>query len=364
MAYQDFMQRAVKLARKGLGSTRPNPPVGALVVKDGRIIGQGYHRAAGKPHAEIDALSNCSESPVGADLYVTLEPCSTQGRTGACTESIYQMGIKRVFVGATDPSEANGSRAQNLLEAKGIEYYAGVLQHECEALIAPFCRFTLDQRPWVTLKAGVSLDGRIACANGHSQWITGKKARRSAHCLRRQMDAVLVGAETFRKDNPRLTARSENNTLKVPLRIVLFSGGELPESHHLLTEHAEQTLLVVDKPILSADLKDKGVQEWVYTSREKCLAELMRELHRREIIHLLVEGGGQTHVAFWNADFVDEVCLYVAPIILGEGPLWLPTVQTAPTSVQKALRLKGVLHQRMDEDMMIRGYIERDSAHV
>ncbi|OED35848.1 riboflavin biosynthesis protein RibD [PVC group bacterium (ex Bugula neritina AB1)] len=358
--HDKHMRRAIALARKGLGDTYPNPPVGAVVVKDGVIIGSGYHAKAGSPHAEVNALLSCEGKTHGADLYVTLEPCSTEGRTGPCTDAIVAHGIKRVFVGAMDPSDENGSYARGHLEKKGIEITFGICREECEDLIAPFHMRVTHRRPWITLKTAVSLDGRIACHNGHSRWITGEESRRSVHEIRETVDAILVGENTFLKDDPRLTARSLDKTLKVPLRIVLFTGEKIPETKNLVTDHPEKTLFVTSKSILTDELKRRGVQEWVtpfsyISDGEAFFDAFMKELYLRDICHLLVEGGSETYKSFMDHDLVDEICMYIAPKIIGSGPFWLSSMSHNISTVEESLKLKKVSWTKLGDDFFMQG---------
>ena len=190
------MRQALREAHKGIGKTSPNPPVGAVVVKHDHVIARGYHKKAGGPHAEVVALSKAGQHAKSSDLYVTLEPCSTFGKTPPCTEAIIQSGIKRVFVGSVDPTEANGHVGLDLLRKANIEVIESCLAEECDQLIAPFKTFVNQQRPWIIAKVAMSLDGRIACSNGDSQWITSLESRQLVHKLRRQVDAILVGRKT------------------------------------------------------------------------------------------------------------------------------------------------------------------------
>lgn len=362
--HKHWMKLALKEARKGLGVTYPNPPVGAVVVRDGRMIGKGYHHKAGLAHAEVEALASCTESPEGADLYVTLEPCSTQGRTGACTDAIVKHGLKRVFYGAADPTLANAGGAKTSLEKHGIEVVGGVEDELCRELLEPFAAYHRRQRPWVTAKAAISLDGRIACASGDSSWISCQASRRYVHQLRQTIDAILVGETTFLKDNPRLNARVKDTVVHTPLRIVLCSKSHLPEDYHLFTESPEKTLVVSDRPILSETLKQAGVQEWHYRSRSTCLQELMEELHRRQIVHLMVEGGGQTLARFADAQLIDDVYLFVAPKVIGEGPLWLPKLSDPAVSMQDAIALTNVRYQRKGIDTVVYGRWPKEDGDV
>ena len=300
-----FMRIALREARRGLGRTSPNPAVGAVIVSPaGQFLSGGWHRAAGQPHAEIEALRALAD-PVqarGATIYVTLEPCSTHGRTPPCTGAILRAGLARVVVGATDPNPRHAGRGQEVLRADGVEVRSGVLAEECAALNRPFNRWIVTGRPWVIAKAALSLDGHLARPPGEGQWLTGPTARAHAHReLRARVDAILVGAGTVRADDPALTVRGVPGARgrPQPWRVVLTRSGDLPAGARLFTdEHRDRTLVLY----------------------RRSPAEVLDELGQRQVTSLLVEGGGETLAAFFDAGLVDEVSFYVAPILVGDGP--------------------------------------------
>src|SRR4051812_30157996 len=266
------MRAALREARRGLGQTSPNPAVGAIIVRDGRVIARGFHRRAGLPHAEIEALGALSKPALakGATIYVTLEPCSTHGRTPPCVSAIIAAGFKRVVIGTIDPNPAHAGRGIELLRAAGIAVTIGVLETESRALNAAFNHWIVTKMPLVIARAGMSLDGRLTRPPGEGQWLTNAAARKDAHQLRAQVDAILVGAETVRRDNPRLTVRGIRGA-KQPWRIVVTRSGNLPKDAHLFTdEHRERTL--------------------VY--RGKSLRTVLRDLGKRHITSIMIEGGG------------------------------------------------------------------------
>ena len=290
-----FLREAVQLARLGEGLTRPNPPVGAVLVADGDIIGRGYHQKAGGPHAEIEAICNAHEQGhevAGATLYVTLEPCSTTGRTPPCTDAIIDADIRRVVAGAIDPNPQQHSGA-NQLEAAGIKLKIIELD-ETRQLIEPFAWKILFDRPFVTLKLGMTLDGQIADAEGQSKWITGQDARMEVQAMRRRADAILAGTETLRADNPSLLPRPANG--RKPWRVVIDRQQNLSPHLKVFTDKAKDQTLIM---------------------RDEALSRILRRLARRDVMHLLVEGGGVLAASLIRENLVDEFVFFYAPSLLG-----------------------------------------------
>ena len=288
-----MLRLAIRDARKGIGKTAPNPAVGAVLVRNGEVISKGWHRAAGKPHAEIEALGKVS-SAAGCTLYVTLEPCSTHGRTPPCTAAIIESGISRVVFGATDPNPSHAGRAIKILKKAGVEILSGVLVDECRELNAAWNKWIATGLPFVTAKAGMSLDGHIASFPGR-RWITSEAARADAMRLRANCDAILVGAETVRVDDPHLTLRGISKSPQ-PLRVVWSRSGKIPSDSKILTDEFQDRTLVF-----------KG----------KSLRAVLQDLGRRGVHHVLIEGGGRTHGEAFDRGLVDRVVFYVAPVLLG-----------------------------------------------
>jgi len=287
------MRLAIREARKGIGKTAPNPAVGAVLVRNGKLISKGWHRAAGRPHAEIDALGKVSDA-AGCTLYVTLEPCSSHGRTPPCTAAIIQAGISRVVFGATDPNPAHAGRATKILKKAGVEVSKGVLADQCSELNTAWNKWISTGLPFVTAKAGMSLDGRIASFPGR-RWITSEAARVDAMKIRASCEAILVGAETVRIDDPHLTIRGFSKC-RQPWRVVWSRSGEIPPESKILTdEFRDRTLVFKGKSLLS----------------------VLRDLGRRGVQHVLIEGGGRTHGEAFDCGLVDRVVFYVAPVLLG-----------------------------------------------
>lgn len=316
-----WMDKAIRLARRAEGMTRPNPPVGAILVKNGRKIGQGWHRKAGGPHAEVYALRQAKGKARRSTLYVTLEPCSTTGRTPPCTNAILRAGITRVVVGAIDPNPLHAGRGLRMLRKAGIQVVVGICSKEARNLISPFACRMLRQRPFFSLKLGLSLDGRIADSSHSSRWITGPEAREQVQALRRSADAILVGAGTVRHDNPSLWPRPDRQ--RNPWRIVVVGDGPLPFRAQLFTDaHASRTLVVAPKgwqPACAHAIRRSGAMV-LELPRKNLLQALARELGQMGILKVLCEGGGILAGELLRSKLVDELCVFLSPVMIG-GPV-------------------------------------------
>jgi len=320
---ETWMRRALELGRRGEGRTRPNPPVGALIVRDGQVIGEGWHRRAGDPHAEIEALAGLApDQTAGATLYVTLEPCSTQGRTPPCTDAILRSGIARVVVSAVDPNPKHRGRGLRLLARHGVAVSRGVCRREGEALLAPFAKWVTSGLPYLTLKMGMTLDGRIADHQHQSRWITGTAARGEVRQLRRRVDAILVGAHTAMRDNPSLrwSARAALN----PKRIVLDARGELALDAKVLTDgQGANTIIITAAAVPAARraaIEATGARLWTGgRGRRVNLRLLLARAGEEGLLHVLCEGGGELAAQLVREDLVDDYWFYVAPLFLGGG---------------------------------------------
>jgi diaminohydroxyphosphoribosylaminopyrimidine deaminase/5-amino-6-(5-phosphoribosylamino)uracil reductase len=317
-----FMREALRMARKGVGRTSPNPAVGAVVVRSGRVLGRGYHRAAGLPHAEVEALREAGSAARGADLYVTLEPCDHRGRTGPCTEAILSAGIARVAYAMEDPNPKVSGRGAKRLEDAGLEVRGGLLSAAARELNRGYCRWVVSGRPFVTLKLAVSLDGQIAAAAGESRWITGEAARRVVHRMRSASDAVLIGGETARKDDPLLTARVRGGGR--PRRVVLTARPSELSGNRLFGTRGGEIIVACPSRVPkkeTAAVEALGARVLRLPSRAGRIgaADLLSALGSEGITSLLVEGGGKT--AGWLAaeGAVDRYVVFVAPLLLGEG---------------------------------------------
>lgn len=337
-----WMRRALEMARKGVGLTSPNPPVGALLVKDGREIAAGFHRGPGHPHAEIEAFhaarkAHCSEVS-GSTLYVTLEPCSTKGRTGACTEAIKRERVGRVVYGCADPNPAHAGAAAAMLREGGISVTSGVLEGDCEQLIRAFRKVQTSGLPWVIAKTAMSLDGRITRPSGEAQWLSGSSSRLEVQRVRAEVDAILTSGKSVRADNPRLTLRGDAAPVgkEQPWRVVLTSREQgVPEESHLRTDtHRERTLIFQGRHI------------------EGILRELVAE---RGVNTVLVEAGGGLLGRLFDEGWVDELIVYLAPMITGGESTAVAGEGVAELSL--TLGLSEIEMLRIDDDVRIRGLV-------
>lgn len=351
-----WMAEALRLARLGEGLTRPNPPVGAVVVKQGKIIGRGYHRKAGGPHAEVYALRQAGAKARGATLYVTLEPCSTFGRTPPCTGAIIRAGIGKVVVAVSDPNPRHAGRGVKLLRRAGIEVVSGPGAGEALALLAPFASSMTRRRPWLTLKLAESLDGRIADAAGRSKWISGPEARKVVQGLRRRADAVMVGAGTVVKDDPSLLPRPARG--RKPWRIVVDAAGRVPVDSRVFSDaSAQQTILATTRRCPARRQAQYGaggakVLVLPVAGRGVSLPALLKSLHGLGVLHVLCEGGGELAASLVRARLVDELVLFVAPVIVGGDGMAAVGGKGWPLS--GAPRLQIVEACRVGDDVMIR----------
>jgi diaminohydroxyphosphoribosylaminopyrimidine deaminase/5-amino-6-(5-phosphoribosylamino)uracil reductase len=357
-----FMARALELARKGEGRTRPNPPVGAVVVRDGEILGEGFHPRAGMPHAEIYALRDAGQRTHGADLYVTLEPCSHPGKTMACTGAILRAGIARVFAGCLDPNPKVNGRGLATLERGGVAASCGLLERECRRLIAPFAKHVRTGLPFVTLKAAMTLDGQIATAAGDSRWISNEHSRLWVHELRNRVDGIMVGAGTVRQDDPQLTTRLPEGG-RDALRILVDDRLEIPESARLLHLGSEAPTLIATSEAAPSDRAERlmalGAEVLRIPTRDNGidLRELLRILGKRNLQSLLLEGGSTLNGAMWRAGLVDRVMIFLAPKLLGGGD-GRPLFSGPGTSrMAAAVCLDDVRVSRFGEDVLIEGEV-------
>lgn len=300
--FNKYMRRALHEARKGWGQTSPNPMVGAVIVRDAKRIASGYHHGAGQPHAEIEAIRDLPDPELarGADLYVTMEPCSTHGRTPPCTDAIIAAGFKRVIIGVIDPNPKHAGRGVEILRAHGIEVETGIIQRGCTRLNEAWNHWIVKGTPFVTAKAAFSLDGALVRPAGEGQWLTSEAAREHAHRhLRANVDAILIGAETLRRDNPRLDVRLPGAaSARQPWRVVLSRGGDLPKDANVFTDAHKDRTIVFQNPQLDIE-------------------EVLKELGRHEILSLLVEGGAQILTEFFRRRLVQRASFYYAPLLCG-----------------------------------------------
>ena len=389
MSDVSFMRLALRLARRGYGSTSPNPLVGAVLVKAGRVVGRGWHRCAGGPHAEIEAIQDAQKhgySPRGSTLYVTLEPCSTHGRTPPCTDAILDAGIRRVVIGTTDPNPDHAGRGGELLRRAGIkvlEFQGGDsptahraaqarLERDCTALNAVFNHWIVRRTPFVTVKAAMTLDGKIATAGGQSKWVTGEKARAQGMKLRLGSDAVLVGVNTVLADDPSLTVRGEVRTPRIkPLRrIILDSLGRTPLTAKVVSDgFAACTTVVVSrrapKARIAALAKKVNVIMAPLRKSERGARPqvdpgwLLKKLGAENITSLLVEGGGEVNASFLLGGFAQSVAFFYAPKILGGSASRKGVAGEGATNPGGSLRLANLRWRRLGDDLMLSARVVR-----
>ena len=366
------MRRALRLAARGYGQTAPNPMVGAVLVKSGKIIGEGFHRRAGWPHAEIEALrdaENRNASGRGATLYVTLEPCCTHGRTPPCTDAIITAGIKRVVVAATDPNPQHAGRGFALLRKARIKIVAGVLEAEAARLNEAFNHFIVHRTPFVTVKAAMSLDGKIATRTGESKWITGEKARAYGMKLRQGADAILVGVNTVLADDPALTLRSvpgcklNVESLRLPRRIVLDSEARTPLAAKLVTDDSAglTTIIVSERaPAKRVEALRKRVHVELAPIRNGTLdlRWLVRKLGREDVTSLLVEGGGEVNASFLFNRLTRRVAFFYAPKIIAGRDARKGVAGPGISDLKDALRLREVEYRWLGPDLLLNARVE------
>ena len=332
------MRAALAEAKKGLGQTSPNPAVGAVLVNGNRIVARGYHRQAGGDHAEVDCLRKFSGPvPAGAILYVTLEPCSTRGRTAPCANYIIERSIRRVVIGTIDPNPQHRGRAVELLRADGVEVTTGILVQECARLNEAFNKWIVTGEPFVIAKCGMSLDGHLTRPPGESKWLTSESSRAHAHKLRAIVDAIIVGAETIRRDNPRLTARSGARHVQ-PLRVIVTKSGRLPRTAKVFCDSNRDRTLIY---------------------RNKSLRSVLRDLGRRKVTSVLIEGGSDVLSQAFDQRLVDKVQIYIAPIFTGGDVLAFGGKGAAST--ERSLRFELPFYQRIGEDICVVGYPKKVS---
>jgi diaminohydroxyphosphoribosylaminopyrimidine deaminase/5-amino-6-(5-phosphoribosylamino)uracil reductase len=337
MAYtavdERFMRAALDEAKKPVGRTSPNPAVGALLVIGNRIVARGHHRGPGKQHAEIECLAKWRKPiPGSATLFVTLEPCSTTGRTGPCTAALIESGIKNVVIGSIDVNPKHSGRGVRLLEDAGITVRVGVLGAECAKLNEYFNKWIVTGRPFVIAKCGMSLDGRLTRPPGEPQWLTTPASRLQAHQLRAAVDAVLIGAETLRQDNPRLTIRGVSGA-RQPLRVVIAGQSKLPADAHLFRDRFRERTLVY---------------------KNKSLATILTDLGKRDITSVMIEGGGKVLGEALDKRLIDKVQVYIAPLFTG-GPVIAFGGKGSAVTVDAA-RLEGISYERIGQDICVCGY--------
>lgn len=366
MTDEEAMRAAIEQGLRGKGWTSPRPSVGCVLVRDQKIIGRGFTQAGdGAPHAEIMALRNAwktdpTKGARGATAYTTLEPCAHWGTTPPCCDALIRENIARAVVGIVDPDPRVAGRGLKRMSDAGIEIEVGDLADQCFASLDEFLYRVVGKRPFVTLKAALSLDGNIALDNGESKWITGPLARQKAHELRHQHDAILVGIGTVTSDDPQLSVRLDGDW-KQPKRIVLDGAARLPLDAKVWEGAPE--LIVVSRPDALPErverLRARGAKVWMFDA-QAMWPDLMRELWRNGVYSVLIEGGARVASSAWSAGVVDKVALFVAPVLMGDGQRLLPGVQLG--AMNEAARLRRVAVSRFGNDVLVEGYVREPGA--
>ncbi|VAX22634.1 Diaminohydroxyphosphoribosylaminopyrimidine deaminase / 5-amino-6-(5-phosphoribosylamino)uracil reductase [hydrothermal vent metagenome] len=354
------MERAIELALKGKGRTSPNPAVGAVIVKNGKIVGEGFHKKAGHPHAEIEALNSLKTPSKGATIYVTLEPCNHLGKTPPCTDAIIKAGIKKVVIGAKDTSPKKGARGIAKLKRAGVTVRTGVLEANCKSLVKDFIKHSTTGMPFVLLKTAMTLDGKIATESGDSKWITSDDSRRLVHDIRNQVDAVMVGSETVLADDPRLSARV-GRALFRPMRVVVDGALSIPlDSKIMKTADKARTVIATTRKASPAKIKKLeklGAEVLVSPGTGKVrLKWLMKKLGDKGVMSVMLEGAGDLAGAAFKARIIDHVMFFIAPKIVG-GRRSAVTCKSVK-KMSDALKLECVNIRVCGSDVVIEGRLD------
>ena len=359
-----FMRRALDLARRAKGRTSPNPLVGAVIVKDGKVIGEGYHQKAGTPHAEVDALNAAGEDAKGATLYTNLEPCCHWGRTPPCTEALIRAGIEQIYVAEIDPNPNVAGKGVQQLQNAGINVHVGACKQEASDLNEVHRKYIQTGKPFVILKTAMSLDGKIATASGESQWITSKASRQRGHEVRDAVDAILVGRGTVARDNPALTTRLQNREGQDATRIVLDSHGRTPPEARIFNTDSEAGVIVAVTPEAPSDnvdaLKKAGAEVLTLPAVHSkiCFKSLLDILGKREITSILIEGGSEINASALAAGIVDKVMCFIAPKLIGGQNAPGPIGGVGICSLSEAENLRRVsITSIPGHNLLIEGYL-------
>ncbi|MFP4660765.1 MAG: bifunctional diaminohydroxyphosphoribosylaminopyrimidine deaminase/5-amino-6-(5-phosphoribosylamino)uracil reductase RibD [Halanaerobiales bacterium] len=358
-----YMQIALELAQKGEGFTSPNPMVGSVVVKNGKIVGRGYHQHYGGPHAEVYALDQAGEKAEGATIYVTLEPCSHYGKTPPCSMKVVNSGVNKAVIAMMDPNPLVAGRGIKHLEEAGIEVEIGIMEKEAKELNESFLKFICTERPFVYLKCAQTLDGFLATKTGDSKWITNEKARLLGHRLRHKVDAILVGIGTILKDDPSLTTRLPDHNGKDSIRIILDARLKIPLKARVINQKSTANTLIVTAENCDSKKKEKllgktGVEILTIPFDNKGripLGILLKILHSRCISSILVEGGGRVNYSFMKAGLIDKLYTFIAPRILGGDDGVSVYSGEGPSLMNQVKEMKDIEYQILDDNILLIG---------
>lgn len=356
-----YMRKALELAKQGMGYTSPNPMVGCVIVKDGKIVAEGYHERCGEYHAERNALLRCKEDVTGAEAYVTLEPCCHHGKTPPCTDIIIERGIKKVYVGSMDSNPLVGGKGVKLLEEAGIEVECGILKEECDKLNEVFFHYIEKKTPFVVMKYAMTLDGKIAACTGDSKWVTGEAARNHVQILRKRYSGILVGIGTVKADNPMLNCRIEEGVN--PIRIICDSTLSIAEDMECNIVKTAKDIKTVVAYVQAEEERKKKLEAAGITlikagAKEKIdLRLLLNKLGEMGVDSILAEGGGKIHGAFLEEGLVNKVYAYIAPKLVGGDTAKTPIGGRGFEKMQQAEKLQNVQVEQLGEDILVTGYL-------
>jgi diaminohydroxyphosphoribosylaminopyrimidine deaminase/5-amino-6-(5-phosphoribosylamino)uracil reductase len=361
-----WMKRAIRLAEKGRGRTSPNPMVGAVLVKDGKVVGEGYHTKAGEAHAEILALREAGGRAIGSTLYLNLEPCTHYGKTPPCAPEVIEAGVKRILIGMEDPNPLVKGRGIETLKRAGLEVHVGILEKECRKLNEAFCKYILRKEPFVILKVAATFDGKIATRRGDSKWISNEASRRIVHRFRDQVDGIVVGIGTILKDDPLLTARIKKG--RDPFRIILDSRLRIPEEAKVIENSPSKTIIATTEvaPRDKAErLEKKGVRILVLDSKQGRvnLRSCLSRLGEMGMMSLMVEGGSQVNGSFLDEGLVDRLLLFLSPKLIGDSKAIGIFGGNGVETLREAIPLKDLKIKKIGEDILIEGYVEKGYVH-
>lgn len=359
-----YMERALELAQKGVGYTNPNPLVGAVIVKDGKIIGEGYHEVYGGNHAEVNAFKNATEDVKGATMYVTLEPCAHYGKTPPCVNAIVEKGIKKVVVSLGDPNPEVEGRGIKFLRDNGIEVVTGVLEKESRRINEIFLKYITTKLPFCILKTAMTLDGKIATRTGDSKWITNEESRKYVHKLRHRVAAIMVGIGTVLQDNPYLNTRLESIKGSDPIRVIVDTYAKIPIEANVLNSQSNARTIIASTELAPKEkfrkLEGKGAEIIVTPLKDGRvdLNHLIKSLGERKIDSVLIEGGSELNYSAVEAGIVDKVNAFIAPKFIGGGQTKTPIGGLGRTLMKDAILLKNISVHRFGNDIMIEGYLK------
>jgi diaminohydroxyphosphoribosylaminopyrimidine deaminase / 5-amino-6-(5-phosphoribosylamino)uracil reductase len=363
-----YMKRAIELADQGKGKVNPNPLVGAVIVKDGRIIAEGYHECFGHAHAEVNAFLNATEDVEGADMYVTLEPCSHYGKTPPCALKIIEKKIKRVFISSLDPNPLVNRKGVELLEKAGIEVESGILETETQKQNEIFLKYIQTKQTFVAIKYAMTLDGKIATVTGDSKWITNEKSRAFVHDLRNQYMAIMIGVNTVIQDNPRLDTR-RREVSRNPIRFVIDPNLRIPEDSMIVQTAKEQQTFVVTGKNFDQSKKERLIQKNVSfihqtTEHDIDLALLINDISKLNIDSLLIEGGAYVLGSAIESNIVDKAYVFIAPKIIGGKDAPSPIGGSGVMKINDGFQLKDIKLHSFDDDIMVEGYFQHNKEQA